>query len=375
MKTSASDVNPVFLNQPKLMSENVRTNRLNWVDYARGIAILLVVYRHVVYGFRRSNIVISDFMFNIQDVFFNFRMPVFFILSGIFIANSLKRRSTAAVIRDRASTLLYPYFLWALVNILLQIFFSGFSNAKRDWHDLSLIVMQPREIGPIWYLLALFNTSMLYILVSQVLKNRWVHLLFALAVHFISLIPALRDYSLLTDMLNFYPFFVIGTFASETVLSPEKSARSFKLHNLFWLLPLFVAGQWFWFMNKEVFHPWYLPAYFIIMLVGCYFIMLVAYNIQGYRSTAWLAFLGKYALYIYILHFYLVAISRLIMIRFFPGVNIWFVALVGVISGLCIPIVLYRLIRPFGGDWLFSLKPPKTSLKPATVSINSRTNA
>src|SRR5260370_3014244 len=81
-----------------------KTSRISWVDHARGIAIMLVVYRHVVIGLRRSGVAISDTMYNVQEVFYNFRMPVFFILSGIFVAGSLRKRSRTEVFNDTWAT-------------------------------------------------------------------------------------------------------------------------------------------------------------------------------------------------------------------------------------------------------------------------------
>ncbi len=123
-----------------------RTPRIPWVDHARGIAIMLVVYRHVVIGLRRSGIAVSDLMYNVQEVFYNFRMPVFFVLSGLFVAGSLVKRSRAEVLKDRASTILYPYLVWAVILISLETAFSSFTNSIRDWHDFVDIIVQPRDI-------------------------------------------------------------------------------------------------------------------------------------------------------------------------------------------------------------------------------------
>jgi len=72
-------------------SGEVAVHRIAWSDHARGIAIMLVVYRHVTIGMQRAGIPVSTLMYNGQEVFYNFRMAVFFILSGLFVANSLKR--------------------------------------------------------------------------------------------------------------------------------------------------------------------------------------------------------------------------------------------------------------------------------------------
>src|SRR5580693_6950474 len=85
----------------------LQKSRLPWVDYLKGIAILLVVYRHVLIGIQRYVAGqqakgidlpdVPDFLEKANMVFFSFRMPLFFILSGIFISGSLKKRSLKKV--------------------------------------------------------------------------------------------------------------------------------------------------------------------------------------------------------------------------------------------------------------------------------------
>ena len=54
-----------------------KAGRYDWVDYAKGIAIFLVVYRHSYLGLKLSGIDTTDYMYleygNIM--FFSFRMP------------------------------------------------------------------------------------------------------------------------------------------------------------------------------------------------------------------------------------------------------------------------------------------------------------
>ncbi|MFL5773957.1 MAG: hypothetical protein ACJ75F_12405, partial [Flavisolibacter sp.] len=47
--------------------------RLEWVDYLRGIAIVLVVYRHALLGIERSNVVVPHFLNDANMIFYSFR--------------------------------------------------------------------------------------------------------------------------------------------------------------------------------------------------------------------------------------------------------------------------------------------------------------
>lgn len=54
-----------------------------WVDFAKGIAILLVVFGHVNVGMLESNKFMNDnILWIINKIIYSFHMPLFFILSG-----------------------------------------------------------------------------------------------------------------------------------------------------------------------------------------------------------------------------------------------------------------------------------------------------
>jgi fucose 4-O-acetylase-like acetyltransferase len=332
----------------------VQASRIPWVDHARGIAIILVVYRHVVIGLRRSGVAVSDLMFNVQEVFYNFRMPVFFVLSGLFVAGSLRKRSVTNVLKDRASTILYPYLVWALILITLETIFSTFTNSKRDWHDFVDIILEPRAIDHLWYLFALFNTSLLYLLLRKVIRNSWVHGMLAFVLHALTFMPFLQGNSLVSDPFFFYPYFFIGAMLSPLLLDREKSSALLSSRHLIWVFPLFLLGQWFWFLHKD--DPGnFFALFFVISLVACYFVYIIARLIAG-NGHDWLSWLGKYSLYIYILHVPIAAVLRVLLAHTRLPLNAWILLLVCWTGGLLVPIALYTGLKRFGFGKLFSLK-------------------
>src|SRR5256885_17248285 len=82
--------------------------RLAWVDYLRGIAIILVVYRHALAGIRRSGINVPNYIENANLIFYSFRIPLFFMLSGLFISFSLQRKGLKKLILSKFELLIYP---------------------------------------------------------------------------------------------------------------------------------------------------------------------------------------------------------------------------------------------------------------------------
>ncbi|MBA3724329.1 MAG: acyltransferase family protein [Candidatus Levybacteria bacterium] len=86
-------------------TENAISSRISWIDVCRGIAILFVLYAHVL-G--------SD---SYRHLFYAFHMPLFFFLSGIVFKEDYK--SFFGLVIKSCKTILVPYFIFACLTYLL----------------------------------------------------------------------------------------------------------------------------------------------------------------------------------------------------------------------------------------------------------------
>src|SRR5687767_4607121 len=94
--------------------------RIDWVDYAKGIGIVLVVFGHVWGGLRQASVYIPPATFHFVDSFiYSFHMPLFFFLSGLFIERSASRE-TSTFITTKLRTIVYPYVLWSILHGAFQ---------------------------------------------------------------------------------------------------------------------------------------------------------------------------------------------------------------------------------------------------------------
>jgi len=329
--------------------------RYSWVDYARGIAIILVVYRHVVVGLMRADVELSPNAFNLQEIFYNFRMPLFFVLSGVFVSRSQQSKTFARILRDRSATILYPYLLWGAILITLQIIFSRFANSERSFSDYQYLITQPRKIDHLWYLLALFNTSLLYLLLDKLIKSKGIHIVIGAGLHALTLSPYLEHISLVSDLCYFYLYFVCGVTFSRILLDKQLQTQIFSAKVAVPLLIIFVAGRWFWYTRQDEENS-YLPLFFLITLVGCLVVYMLALYLARFSSTRWLSYIGEHSLYIYILHVPVAAMVRAVMLRI--GADLSGVSMVAVcwICGIALPVIIYQALKDYGFKKMFSLK-------------------
>jgi fucose 4-O-acetylase-like acetyltransferase len=361
---------------------NMKPARLNWIDYARGIAIILVAYRHVYEGAKQSGINVDRYqMLEYANIFFySFRMPLFFIVSGIFISLSVKKSGIKKYIGIRAKTILYPYFIWGALQLLLQMVFAKYANGQPDPGSFLHMFYLPRELAQFWYLYALFSVSMLYLLTKFILKIPAILNLTAGGAMFYlsallyqdalpkSFIAEAIHHSFLFDLFHYYIFFVIGDLAAEFLLSQRLKEMASKGKNVALLLIFFLAAQTYFLWanlnnaaDKYMYVEFYQPFVFILIaLVGCSFMMFLTSWMDKRRIMPWLTVLGRYSLYIYVAHVIVFAAVRTLLTKAFGITDALIIISTGMFFGILIPVYMYRLADRFNMRWIFTLEKKRT---------------
>jgi fucose 4-O-acetylase-like acetyltransferase len=357
---------------------NTKPARLNWIDYARGIAIILVAYRHVYEGAKQSGINVDQYkMLEYANIFFySFRMPLFFIVSGIFISLSVQKSGIKKYIGTRARTILYPYFIWGTLQLLLQMVFAKYANGQPDPKSFLHMFYLPRELAQFWYLYTLFSVSMLYLLSKFILKIPAIlNLVAGLLMFYLSallyqdvlpksfIIEALH-HSFLFDLFHYYIFFVIGDLAGKFLLSQRIREMASDGMNVMILLFFFLAAQtYFLWANlnnaaaKYMYVEFYQPFVFIIIaIVGCSFMMFLTCWMDKRGIMPWLTVLGKYSLYIYVAHVIVFAAVRTFLTKAFGITDALIIVATGMFFGILVPVYMYRLADRFNMRWIFTLE-------------------
>jgi fucose 4-O-acetylase-like acetyltransferase len=129
--------------------------RLSWVDTAKGLGIFLVVFGHCGRGLMSAGIApTSGPLAETIRWIYTFHMPLFFWLSGLFVARRLAAPFPKFVIHV-FRTVVYPYLLWASLQICVQSLFSHLTNEPASLSELTTILWQPSRQYWFLYVLAL----------------------------------------------------------------------------------------------------------------------------------------------------------------------------------------------------------------------------
>src|SRR5438094_3342474 len=132
-----------------------RSTRIDWVDYAKGICIVMVVMMHSVLGVEKAA---GDTGFMHAFVVFAqpFRMPDFFLISGLFLAVVIDRDWRTYLDR-KVLHFAYFYVLWMTIQFGFKA--PGFA-AETGWNHVGLLYLESliEPFGTLWfiYLLPVF---------------------------------------------------------------------------------------------------------------------------------------------------------------------------------------------------------------------------
>ncbi len=358
------------------------TKRQSWVDYAKGIAIILVLYRHVFEGIKNSGIDVSKYIFleEWNIIFFSFRMPLFFIVSGIFVSSSFVKRGMGQFIKTKLRTILYPYFLWGVIQVTLQLIFSPYVNGRIDLYNYLDLLYLPREIEQFWYLYALFNVTIVYVLLKYGLGLKPAyHLVLGLAMFLLSAYLYRHNIVIgfISDILHYYIFIALGDVLSKFIRD-KNNFQIFESWRLFFLLILpFVLSQLF-FLYANIQYPgtkyqyveYFDPLIFLpVAIIGCAFVISVSFILQKYSNAKWLEILGRHSLYIYVAHVIVAAGLRIMLTKVFHIYSVPVLLLSGIIVGLVMPVLLYKFAMRINIPWIFTLENKKNSM--INISVNN----
>lgn len=348
--------------------------RFGWIDYDRGISIILVTYRHCYESIEKAGFNMKEhpILEYINVFFFGFRMPLFFIASGIFVSGSLRKRGLAPYQKNRVQSILYPMLVWGCIQISLQMLFSGYTNSDVGPISYLYLLIDPRSTGQFWYLNALFCVGIIYSFLKMKANVKlWQQMLIGIILYTIAAYISTTTHNIgfLKDICKFYIFFAIGDAVSEYMLS-EKAARIFTSWKLVVpLFSLFMISQYFFTkINLDKGDNYYvenrMPILFMgVALVGCAISMVASFSLKRYNGLKFLRVVGYNSVHIYCLQIIAMSVARLFFFRIMHITYLPLLVLLVLACGVMIPMIFYNICLRLNMWWLFSLKRPEEEIQ------------
>ena len=280
--------------------------RLGWVDVAKGIGIVLVVYGHAVDGLRSAGLVPGDgwASFSFYAIY-TFHMPLFFLLSGLFVPGRLQR-DRARFVRRQFPSIFYPYFLWSIVQVTILYLAAAYVNVPRTHLGYAEILWSPPS--QFWFLYVLFLCHLAA--AALVWKGSGALLTaigIAAALFYYSTYPHATVMRCFTEFLIFY---AVGVLYGGRIAQVEAAAARYWRWSVAAVL-LALPAIWFGFSHGFPYGAaWVLP----VTAAGIAGTLALSVALSG-RPAAMLRYLGQRAMAIYVLHVLFVAGTRIVLAK------------------------------------------------------------
>jgi fucose 4-O-acetylase-like acetyltransferase len=315
------------------------------IDLTKGLAILLVVFGHLV---ARADPAHVDWYEPLRRAIYAFHMPLFLYLSGLLAVTSgtiLAPRATwPAIVRARAKRLLLPFFALGIAVVAVKLLAARFmvvDNPPSGWlPGLSGLVWNTAHSPAlsIWYLFVLFVVS----LASLFLLNGKPERIPTLTAAFLVLYALPFPTTLYLDRIGEYAiFFALGLWAG--FLGARWDAFIDRTWPL--LLPVFLACL---ILILIFYNNW--NEKFLLLPVGALSMPALHGWLRTWRASSARAFifLGRYSFMIYLFNTLFIGLTKGLLLHFcsWNGANFLPFAAVLMFCGTLGPVALkFALLR------------------------------
>lgn len=321
--------------------------RLDWVDSAKGIGIILVTYGHIYLGLTGAGIVPKNSFFYIFIKFvYSFHMPLFFLLSGLFFEIGIRKRGRKAFMTEKVKTILYPFIIWSIIQTSIEIILSNYTNQHASLSSLFICLFVPK--AQFWFLFALFLHNLLNTLLVYLFKEKWFLISLLLSIVLLEL-P--MNYGLTFQRpINYLIYFNLGILLSKYMKSAFFYALTSNFAYLICSTILFIFTEYFYLFIKNGGLEWYflIPQILGILFVIQVSVLLAKYDISIFKK------IGKYSFQIFLLHILCAAGTRIILLKVFNIQNFTIHLLLATTIGVLLPIIIYKLLYKLKYfSWLF----------------------
>lgn len=272
---------------------NMNSNRKDYIDIAKGIAIIFVVLGHTTH---------VDFA---RSYFLQSCLPIFFVISGIFYKPD-KYDGLLAYIKKQAGLLLIPYVFFFLLTFsywaLIERNFRG-ADVSLSSQILGLFYGNIGDYmifnGALWFLPCLFLVQIIFASVNHIkfkVKSFLLIILFTASIFLIKYDITYLPFGL-TSALFFISYYSIGFFSKKLFLILEEKSKLV----LFFVTVIFLLLQILWLKIESKPLPFLTIHYGKDLIFGILSILFVFSVSNLIKNNAGLQYLGKNSLVIFAL--------------------------------------------------------------------------
>lgn len=345
------------------MNPAIPAKRSEWVDIAKGICIIFVVMMHSVLGVEAAA-GDTGWMHAVIAFARPFRMPDFFMISGLFLTLVIDRPWRRYVDR-KVVHFFYFYVLWLTIQFLFKA--PGMALEHGSAHALGQYLaafVQP--FGTLWFI---------YVLPLMFLVTRWLKplpapLVFAAAA-LLEILPINTGWITFDEFCSRYVYFFAGYVLAPYIFDVARWLKARPLAALAMLAVWAPVNAVMVFGATPDHLQWLISGYndpagatgglselplvsLALGFAGAMAIVAVASLLAGRSWSLWLDWLGRHSIVVYLAFFLPMATTRVFLVKTGIIPDVGTMSLLTVIAGVIGPVLLYFAVKWSGrGAFLF----------------------
>ena len=308
-----------------------KLKHLKDVDVAIGIAIMLVVYGHLLF-----NVKDLDWFVNSRKLIYKFHMPLFMFFSGFLMSYTYKPVNNTeeyfVFLKKKIKKFLPPYLLFSLIFLAFDYLFYGLSISELKETVISIFIYPSESsAGFLWYVYVLLEFYIVFPLLMMIAKNHLFKLLlFTVVLQFIHVPKFLGLYF----FASYFLFIVLGIVVTKHLELYYRYLSKFGLIFVAqFVIVLTVAAAGYVQFPKVIMGLSSIPA-----------IHYISIKLLSFKWSSKLMYIGQHSFYIYLMNTLVMGSLFLFFTKVLKINNLELISPVLMVSGVYIPILIYRKI-------------------------------
>jgi uncharacterized membrane protein YcfT len=316
-------------------------DRVDWVDYAKGICIVMVVMMHSVLGVEAAAGQ-TGFMHWLVMFAKPFRMPDFFLISGLFLAVVVDRDWRTYLDR-KVLHFAYFYLLWVTIQFGFKA--PSFAAASNWGHVLYLYLESFIEpFGTLWFIYLL----PIFFVVTKLTRKAPPSAIWLVAAA-LEMMHVVTGWTVIDEFCARFVYFYSGYWLAGYVFALSGRARvrpSRALASLaLWAL---VNGGLVWSGLSD----WPIVS-LALGLAGACAIIVTGTLLERAHWLNFLRYCGEHSIVIYLAFFLPMAATRTLLLRSGLLPDIGAVSLIVTVVGVAGALVIWRIALALHANFLF----------------------
>lgn len=276
--------------------------RFDYIDIAKGLGMLTIVWGHVFLDGLSNAIV------------FSFHIPLFFFLSGL-VFDKKRYASFGIFIKKRLKGLIFPYIVFSVITWMAWAVYSYNANMQVEsfWMPLLQTFIAQGSDGymlhnvPLWFVMCLFSVEVIYYFLARM--NDWVVMLICIVLCVLGVLSTkvtFFDFSTLPWSLDVammaMPFYAAGSLLTKYIPHFEQVeiVQKYKIWNavLFALgaVAVYLGAKYNGYVSMGRAHLGPNPlGFYATAFCGIIVVMLlsIAVSQSGSHLISWLKWIGR----------------------------------------------------------------------------------